>query len=119
MVSCSLSDIESYVLSQCPTALEIINEDSQYAFSRRTVRAGKRTFTADVLHVAYMHKQDSPDRAYAVRDPLNQEIVMYHGKPTETLAPAGDLYPDPDPERAKKPITNIVYPFCLAEAHRL
>jgi hypothetical protein len=111
----TLQDIESYARANCPAAFAIINNVSKYTFVRNLfVREDGSTFEGHALHVGYLDINAYGDCWYAVYDPLDGGIAIYHGWPDNKLTPAGEPFSHP---ATVKNVSDTVYPFSLAMNH--
>lgn len=117
MPSYNLLDIASYALANCPAAFRIVNDVSKYTFVRNLfVRDDGSTFEGHALHVGYLDRDPYGDCWYAVYDPFDRGIAMYHGRPDEELTPAGEPFARPT---TANNISDTIYPFSLAMNHPL
>lgn len=113
----TLQDIESYARASCPAVFAIINNISRFTFLKNQfVRQDGSTFPGHALHVGYLDRDAYGDCWYAVRDPLNGGIAMYHGLPGHKLTPAGEPFSSP---AAVNNISDTIYPSSLAMNHPL
>lgn len=113
----TLQDIESYARAICPAAFAIVNDVGKYTFVKNLfVRKNGSTFWEPALHVGYLDREAYGDCWYAVCDPFDGGIAMYHGRPDDKLTPAGDPFSQPT---TVNNISDTVYPFSLAMKHPL
>ena len=113
----TLQDVESYARASCPAGFAIINNISKFTFvTNQFVRQDGSTFQGHALHVGYLDRNAYGDCWYAVCDPLNSGIAMYHGLPDHKFTPAGEPFSYP---ATVNNISDTIYPFSLAMKHPL